>query len=156
VISKIKYIVGDLFAGPEKVLLHGCNAKGAFGSGVAKIVRDRFPLAYHEYLNQFRNGGLILGSVIWSNCGKRVIGNAITQSSYGRDGAVYVDYGAVRAVMTEVDTYCARTGTEAVGLPMIGAGLGGGDWKIIAAIIEDEAKCFQPVVYAVDPAMIPS
>jgi O-acetyl-ADP-ribose deacetylase (regulator of RNase III) len=151
----ITYRVGDLFAGPERVILHGCNALGKMGSGVAKIVRDRFPQAYRDYLAQHENGGLILGSVIWSDCGTRVIGNAITQPAYGYDGGVYVDYAAIRTAMTEVDAYCARTGTEAVALPMIGAGLGGGDWKTIATIIEEESKCFQPVVYALDPTMLP-
>ncbi len=32
-------------------------------------------------------------------------------------------------------------------MPMIGAGLGDGNWKAIAAIIESELKTVQPVVY---------
>jgi hypothetical protein len=32
-------------------------------------------------------------------------------------------------------------------MPMIGAGLGGGDWHRIAAIIQEESQHFQPVVY---------
>jgi O-acetyl-ADP-ribose deacetylase (regulator of RNase III) len=34
-----------------------------------------------------------------------------------------------------------------VAMPQIGAGLGGGDWTVIAAIIESELTDVQPVVY---------
>jgi len=35
-----------------------------------------------------------------------------------------------------------------VALPMIGAGLGGGDWNVISDIIETESKkALQPIVY---------
>jgi hypothetical protein len=32
-------------------------------------------------------------------------------------------------------------------MPQIGAGLGGGDWQVIEAIIESEMTDIQPVVY---------
>ncbi|HWE20332.1 MAG TPA: hypothetical protein VG758_24670 [Hyphomicrobiaceae bacterium] len=46
-----------------------------------------------------------------------------------------VDYAAVRSVTGRVkDSYSGR----AIGYPRIGAGLAGGDWDTIAAIIEEE------------------
>ena len=32
-------------------------------------------------------------------------------------------------------------------MPLIGAGLGGGDWNVISAIIQSECKDVTPVVY---------
>jgi len=32
-------------------------------------------------------------------------------------------------------------------MPKIGAGLAGGDWNVIAAIIEEEFTAVQPIVY---------
>ena len=34
-----------------------------------------------------------------------------------------------------------------IAMPLIGAGLGGGDWNVISEIIEEESLKFQPVVY---------
>jgi O-acetyl-ADP-ribose deacetylase (regulator of RNase III) len=36
-----------------------------------------------------------------------------------------------------------------VALPKIGSGLAGGDWKVISAIIENESKNYQPIVYVI-------
>lgn len=46
-----------------------------------------------------------------------------------------VDYEAVRTVMRGVKA--AFTG-QRIGYPKIGAGLAGGDWALIAAIIDEE------------------
>lgn len=147
---KIEYKTGDLFAGPEKALLHGCNNRGVMGSGVAKIVREKYPRAYEEYQNAFRLGGLRMGTVVEVDCGDKVVFNGITQDGYGKDGRRYVDYDAVEYVIHEVDTSCRYHGLDAVAMPLIGAGLGGGSWKIISEIIEKNSRMFKPVVYLLD------
>ncbi len=45
---KINYVNGDLFATDIKTIVHGCNAQGVMGSGVAKSIRENFPKAYDE------------------------------------------------------------------------------------------------------------
>lgn len=47
----IEYRKGDLFAdAPEGTLLvHACNGKGVWGSGVAKQFREIYPAAFREY-----------------------------------------------------------------------------------------------------------
>ncbi len=155
---QIEYQIGDMFAGPEKILVHGCNAQGRMGSGVAKVVRDRFPAAYDAYAKVHRERGLRLGEVIWAICDDRIIGNAITQERYGYDGQRYVDYDAIRDAMREVNRFVQQVQSGdididrigpvvRVGFPLLGAGLGGGEWSVIAAIIEDKSDCFTPVVY---------
>lgn len=44
---------GDMFANAPKgaFLLHACNAKGVWGSGIAKTFKDRFPDSFKEYLD---------------------------------------------------------------------------------------------------------
>lgn len=36
-------------AGPNTILAHACNAKGAWGAGIALEFKKRFPEAYKEY-----------------------------------------------------------------------------------------------------------
>ena len=148
---KIEYRLGDMFKAPERCLIHGCNSQGVMGSGVAKAVRELYPDAYSAYVVKHRTDGLRLGEVVWVECGERIIGNAITQDRYGRDlNTVYCSYDAIQTAMVEVQRYAAEHGLDRVGMPLIGSGLGNGDWTYIARIIEDAAVTFTPVVYIVE------
>jgi O-acetyl-ADP-ribose deacetylase (regulator of RNase III) len=145
--TKIKYIKGDFLEAPERLILHGCNAQGVMGSGVARLIRDKWPKAYQDYAECYNSYGLELGSVLTSRQSDgKIILNAITQNSYGR-GGVHVSYWAIANVIRQLNENLDVRKEGAVAMPMIGAGLGGGDWSVISAIIENEAKNFQPVVY---------
>jgi len=146
---KIEYRKGNMFETDVKVLVHGCNAQGVMGSGVAKIVRDDFPLTYNAYMEKHKamTVGLKMGSIIPVEENGKIVINAITQKFFGSDGYRYVSYDAVADAMNEINKFCIlRDHTHAV-MPQIGAGLGGGAWDIIAAIIEHEFTDTQPVVY---------
>jgi O-acetyl-ADP-ribose deacetylase (regulator of RNase III) len=150
----IIYKTGDLFASNERVLVHGCNAQGAYSSGFAGIMREHYPEAYQGYCEAYDKGELRLGEVIWVTAHDgRVIGNAITQETYGRDkNVVYADYQAIRWAMREINLYVAGQ-YDSVGMPAIGAGLANGSWATISQIIEEEATQFTPVVYLLDGRM---
>lgn len=140
---KIEYVKGDLFSTDIKHIAHGCNSKSVMGSGVAKIVKDQFPEAYNEYMIR----DLRLGEIIVVESGGKVIINAVTQKNYGRDGSRYVSYDAVASCMEAINEHFMTMPNGRVAMPQIGAGLGGGDWKVIEAIIESELTCVHPVVY---------
>ena len=153
----IIYKHGDLMAASERFIVHGCNAQGVMGSGVAKLIRDKYPQAYNEYVDVHRTSGLLLGQTIWVNTHPHTIINAITQQNYGRDeNVVYVSYDAIAAVFRQINATAGMPPSDAFGevdavaLPLIGAGLANGRWSIISKIIEEEATNFQPVVYLVD------
>ncbi len=153
---KIEYIQGDLFTTKIEVIVHGCNAQGVMGSGVAKTIREKYPKAYDRYRKEHElNKGLKLGEIIAVPCGDRVndrenykvIINAITQDFYGRDGQRYVSYDAVADAMERINRMSDIYGITEIAMPQIGAGLGGGDWNVIESIIESELKTVRPVVY---------
>lgn len=145
---KIEYRKGDLFSTDVKTIVHGCNAQGVMGSGVAKIVRDDFPKAYDRYVNEYKlHNHLALGSIIVVPCDEKIIVNAITQEYFGRDGERYVSYDAVDDVMKKLNTFNDVYGTTEIAMPQIGAGLGGGSWEVIAAIIENRLDKVKPIVY---------
>lgn len=153
----IIYKHGDLMKATERFIVHGCNAQGVMGSGVAKLIRDKYPQAYNDYVDVHRVNGLLLGQTIWVNTHPHAIINAITQQDYGRDqNVVYVSYDAIAAVFRQINATAAMPTSnafgeiDAVAMPLIGAGLANGRWSIISKIIEEEAKNFQPVVYLVD------
>jgi len=142
---KIEYRKGNLLDTHCKFILHGLSSKGVMGSGVAKLIRAKYPKAYQDYYDQYNSYGLILGSIVLSKQPDgNVILNAITQETYGREG-VHVSYWAIANVIRQLNRSASRI--NSIAMPMIGAGLGGGDWNVIEAIIENEATNFQPVVY---------
>jgi len=159
---RILYKSGNFLSGPEPVSCHGCNAQGRMGGTVATQVREGFPEAFAAYEAAHVARGLRLGEVILVACGARTIANAITQRYYGnaaKTGRIYVDYGAVAAAVRSLDAAAAGTTDaagktvppfETVAFPLIGAGLAGGDWARIAALLETFSTRFVPVVYTRD------
>lgn len=145
---KIEYVKGDLFQTEVKYIIHGCNSKGVMGSGVAKILREKYPRAYQDYNDTYNSYGLELGNIIVSsqNDGK-VIFNAITQQDYGRDPSrVYVSYWAIAEVFRKIN----QSGIKEIAMPKIGAGLANGDWNVISAIIENTLIDTKPYVYVLE------
>lgn len=145
---KIIYKNGDVSKAEEDIIAHGCNAQGKMASGVAKAIRTKFPKAYEYYYNAYieNNHSLTVGKIVWAPCGNKAIANCITQEFYGRDGRVYVDYNAIRQCMKVLNNE-GHLSNLTVAMPMIGSALGGGDWKIIEKIIEEEFTDTTPVVY---------
>jgi O-acetyl-ADP-ribose deacetylase (regulator of RNase III) len=151
---EIEYVTGDILQGSEEYLLHSCNSRGIQGSGIAKLLRDTYPENYRQYRRVYekQNNSLDLGQCIWVDVGPRVIINGIGQENFGRDpNMVYVSYDAIQKIIQTIDD---ELGDEQdpirVAMPLIGAGLGGGSWKIISEIIEDYSTGFIPVVYLLD------
>jgi O-acetyl-ADP-ribose deacetylase (regulator of RNase III) len=119
------------------ILVHGCNAQGVMGSGVAALVKKLYPFAFEQYREEHNDFGLVLGDVVFATepDNSVMVANAITQDKYGRDGKLYVNYDAVVDSLQKVRTM-AKSMNAPVIFPMIGGGLGGGDIKRLKAIFE--------------------
>jgi O-acetyl-ADP-ribose deacetylase (regulator of RNase III) len=127
---------GDLFSTPYLYIAHGCNAQGVMGAGVSLEVKKRFPKAYADYQTACRlssSYGQLLGRVISSDVGDYIILNCITQLGVGF--RKQVDYDAIDDCFLGMRESLPRN--ACVAIPRIGAGLGGGNWKIIRTIIEE-------------------
>ncbi len=147
--ARVNEISGDLikFAqdGAFDIILHGCNCFCKMGSGVAKAVSEAYPLALHADLETKVGDYTKLGNytVVPSKANKKsankiiYIINCYIQYNYGRAKKQYVDYDALRLCLRKVNF---RYPNKHIGMPRIGAGLGGGDWNIIKQIIEEELK----------------
>ena len=156
--TSIIYKKGNLLGGPEKIIAHGCNALGIMGAGVAKQIKQTYPKAFEVYHQKHGKDGLTLGEVVPWVSAERIVLNMITQQAFGNTpGVVYVDYEqGIRKCMRALEN-AARRHQQAeagpfyensvVAMPKIGAGLAGGDWGVIASIIEAEVNALSVVVY---------
>lgn len=138
----MKTVQGDLIRlaseGKFDLIVHGCNCFGTMGAGIAKGIKTAFPQAFDADLATERGSKDKLGTCSFaeiSNGGAAlIVVNAYTQFDW-RGGGVKVDYEAVRSCMRWIKVQYSG---KRIGLPKIGAGLAGGDWAIVAAIIDEE------------------
>ena len=133
---------GDLIqkarAGEFEVIVHGSNCFCTMGMGIAKTIKQVFPAAYQADCATVAGDESKLGSYSTaqvSAAGKPLtIVNAYTQYHWRGPGPP-ADYAAIRQVFHHLKHEYAG---KRIGYPAIGAGLVGGDWAIIAAIIDEE------------------
>ena len=140
-------VQGDLIKmakeGKFDVIVHGCNCFCVMGAGIALAIRQVFPQAYAVDIESGEGNRYKLGNyskvdilVPYSPNGKKLtVVNAYTQYTYGRNRD-HVDYDAVARVFKKIHTDFPLEAR--IGLPMIGSGLGGGNWTDIQRIIEKE------------------
>lgn len=149
---KIQYVTGDLLSAPEKTIVHGCNAQGVAKSGVAKVIREKYPRFYDDYKNHEKLSGLNMGDIIITEENPHIVVSAITQEYFGREpNTKYVSYDAIDMVFQQLDTIAAQIDDFSdIAMPLIGAGLAQGSWSVIEKIIENRAINFKPVVYLLD------
>jgi len=134
----MKTVKGDLVKmaqrGEFELIAHGCNSMCAMGKGIALTIKKVFPKAYEVDCETEAGDINKLGTCTVANCGSVLVVNCYTQYHWkGSEGDV--SYDAIKSCMKWIkDNYSERK----IGLPLIGAGLGGGDWNKISAIIEKE------------------
>jgi O-acetyl-ADP-ribose deacetylase (regulator of RNase III) len=153
-IVAIKEIYGDLIQmGLDKkidVLVHGCNCFNNMGSGIAVGVKENFPEAYEVDQQTVCGTSAKIGTYTTAESKGIVVVNAYTQYGYGPKGvtAEYIrtgiskggrrdhfDYTGFRDILRDLkDEFAGKH----IGFPLIGAGLAGGEWERIMAMIGAE------------------
>jgi len=124
-------------------IIHGCNSLGVMGSGIAKQIRDEYPKCFEVY----KNGVLRLGWSSHYKDGEASIFNLITQSDFHPRTVRHCNYEALAVGLHDLNELYAGSH---FGLPKIGAGLGGGDWNVIEAIIKSEMKDCKVTIYTLE------
>lgn len=132
------HVVGDMIEdASDGIIIQGCNAQGVMGSGLAKVIRNKWPNVYIDYSTFHKHQGLKLGQVVPSVINERlIVANCITQDRYGK-GKRHLNYEALYVAMENVvRMFDAHNGlVRILHTPLIGADLAGGDWNIISQII---------------------
>lgn len=84
--SKVTTIKGNLFDAPKgSIIIHACNTKGVWGSGIAKEFAKRFPKArdvYHQLCME--KGSSLIGTALLIPAGDYVIAALFTSKNYGQ------------------------------------------------------------------------
>jgi len=126
------------------------------GAGFALALKNMYPEVHQAYLDEYNARGLPMGSVVpavavtsTENTQDLVVFNAITQHLYkghpeAKPGKTrFVSYDAIEESCSIINDYLNMFDTskdDTLHFPMIGAGLGGGDWEIIKTILDQTIK----------------
>jgi O-acetyl-ADP-ribose deacetylase (regulator of RNase III) len=137
----IRYIDGDLVrdAANYEVIAHCCNCFCTMGAGIAPQIKHKFPEAYEADCETQSGDESKLGTITYTENTTPIVVNLYGQFDYTgrRSGKMDLDYDALRSALKAMrEKFTGKT----FGLPMIGAGLAGGDWNVIEAIIEEEMR----------------
>lgn len=135
----VKYVKGNLLDSDCAYICHQVNCQGVMGSGIAKQIRERWPEVYWSYKDACeQNRSRLLGSVdiAMITCSTQTVLNMFAQDTYGYDDTRYTSYDAFADCLKEIKLIVSKGST--IGFPKnIGCGLGGGNWKVISALIEE-------------------
>lgn len=131
----MKIISKDILTVESGVICQQVNCQGVMGSGLAKQIRDKWPIVYEKYktyLNNFRNDFEVLGHWQLISVSENLkVCNFFGQLNYGYDGKRYTDYGAL------VQGFRSLNRVGQFYFPYnFGACRGGGDFNIIQKMID--------------------
>lgn len=140
----MKTIKGDLIKlaieGKFDIIIHGCNCYCTMGAGIAKTIKSEFPEAFKVDQATEKGEKSKLGNYTQATTTRNghfiTVINAYTQFNYHGKG-IKADYDAIRNVFKELKYEFSG---KRFGFPLIGAGLAGGDWKVISEIITEELQ----------------
>jgi len=136
----IIYKKGDLLDAPQLNIIHQVNCKGSMGAGIAKSIKNKYPLVYEDYLYMIKSElshdkCLLLGESTCTliNDNSQRLFNLFGQVDYYPRNKRHTDYNALESGFTKIK-HCYNGD---IAMPKIGCGLGGGDWKVVSKIIEE-------------------
>jgi O-acetyl-ADP-ribose deacetylase (regulator of RNase III) len=127
----MEMIKQDITKETSGIVIHGVNAQGAMGSGVAAYIRSAWPKVFHSYISFLTKHGSkgSLGKVDFCRISDNLyVGNCFTQEFFGGDGKRYANIEYVESCLVEVFEFAKKNSLE-IKSPMIGSGLGGLSWE---------------------------
>ncbi len=142
-VTALKHAKGNLLdmaeAGEFDIVVQGCNCFNTMGGGLAREIRERYPVVASVDMETLRGDYNKLGT--WTECdagekNRFTIINAYTQYNMSRGTDVF-QYTAFQLILQKL---LFAYGDKRIGLPYIGMGLAGGDPDTIIPMIRDFAE----------------
>lgn len=149
------HIIGNLLDSQMDYICHQVNCQGKMGSGIAKSIREKWPIVYARYMEWYHghyyHNKIILGDIqLVQVSDKQVVINMAAQDKYGYDGKRYTDYEAFYSCLEAIKKNVPMG--SSIGFPYkIGCVRGGANWNIIKTmIIEVLGYNYNVVIYEYD------
>ena len=172
----MNHVIGDLLESDCDYICHQVNCQGKMNSGIAKQIREKWPIVYKKYISKYDavldlaiktdNGyedlnvsKILLGDIQIVNVNtpgpderaQQVI-NMFAQEHYGYDGRRYTSYDAFWNCINLIKEAVPK-GSK-IGFPgFIGCVRGGANWNIIYEMINEVlSKNYEVYIYFLEAA----
>jgi O-acetyl-ADP-ribose deacetylase (regulator of RNase III) len=136
--GKINYVIGDATrpqGDGNKIICHIVNNENRWGAGFVLAISKRWEFPEHYYRNRQTYP---LGEVDILQVEDDIyVANMIAQhrTGFDKNGNPPIRYDAVKTALESVNAVAEKRNAT-LHAPKFGAGLSGGDWNIIEAIIK--------------------
>lgn len=141
---KIIYCNGNLLDAQTDVIAHQVNCQGVMGSGVAKQIREKWPIVFKSYKEFFKNvedSQVLLGEAQLVELDEKYIVNLFAQFNYGTFPMKYTDYEALYNSLINLRVLMQCHNCKSVAFPYkMSSDRGGADWNVVLAMIESVFK----------------
>ena len=142
----MKHTIGNVVKGVTRgVIVHQVNCQGVMGSGIARELRETYPIVFEKYMDLCddntdvgMSSAALLGKCQLVPVSDRLyVSNLFGQNFYGRDGKRYTSYDALDTALEKLSYQLDKHGLsgEDCHHPYIGCGLGGGRWAVVEGLI---------------------
>lgn len=152
---KLKSLIAAGMDNDVMVIAHQANCCCTMGSGIAPLIAKAFPAAEAADNATEPNDIDKLGSFTFAHEHGVDVYNLYGQFYPGAN----TDYKFLRkSLLVMRDDLLERYPQQRVtiGLPKLGAGIGGGDWGVISDLIKQNLSVFDVVIYVIDEREIPT
>ena len=113
---------GDLFTTTDPIIAHQVNCQRKMNSGVARLIREKYPYAYEVYMQSLPQ----LGKCSLVHCADGMyIANLYGQEFYGYDGKQYTSKPHLRNALVSLFEHMKAFHLDRLSIPRLGCGLGG-------------------------------
>ena len=140
-------VKGNLLNSKAEYILHQVNCQGVMGSGVAKAIKDKWPIVFEKYkdivdLANAADGESLLGRVLPVKVNDtQTVMNLFAQDNFGYDGERYTSYDAIDQCLRRVAERCKKANVKSVALPWhMSSDRGGANWNIIVEMISQHFR----------------
>ena len=140
----VTVVKGNLLDATETIIAHQVNCQKKMYSGVAKAIREKWPIVFEKYQKAEPKLGFTDFIYYPKDTGGKIIANMYAQDKFGYDGKRYTNYDAFRQCCKEIVKSCLdilnTTKTKySVAMPYkIASDRGGADWDKIMNILLEE------------------
>ena len=158
----IHYAVGDLLESDCDYICHQVNCQGKMNSGIAKSIREKWPVVYNNYIIKYNDTIAaadhpvnMLGDIQIVDLYeytvmpefKQYVINMFAQQYYGYDGRRYTSYDAFWSCLGKIKDVVPK-GSK-IGFPeYIGCVRGGANWDVIYEMINQVlAEDYEVYIY---------
>lgn len=131
------------------VICHQVNCQGKMASGIAKQIRETYPVVYENYMAKYKamvefGTHIMLGDIqlvplyedFYQDVKHQHVCNMFAQNDFGYDGRRYTSYDAFWICLNRLRETLPAGST--IGFPyLIGCDRGGANWNVIEAMIKE-------------------